>query len=632
MASKIKLNKLIQLSNNEEAAIANLNKNVDIANEVITDYVSRSGKVPTQMLVPLDMGSQRIINVGTPVDDKDVVRYKDVKDAIEELKKAKTYKEDAEAAAGAAAVSASSAASSASHAATSEFNTRTMYTTLLENPAITFLYNHWGIVNSIYTNFSVLQAIYDDLTAINAVYNDLTVIDAVYADLSTIDAVYADLSNIDYVAANLDKLVWNLSTEANSLTIFGTPTTYTGNINIGLQTEASDFACTAIGPVAKATGGYNVALGAYSTASGNHALAIGAGMNANKGARATGAYSIQLGNGLNSTANSLSVGLSENDNYQLLKANGAIPFDRLKEIMIEGASAPSTATVGFVSQLYRNTNTGKIYVCVGASGGVYTWQEVGTGGGGGGGGTAEAYDCPAITSVGGVCTWTISHNMDSRDIQVSVYDTTNYTDAQCNITRPTTDTVVVTFLSSSDITAGAYRVVLLASSAYGLAPCAIKDCSDVLLTSVANGDLLKYDSTAQKWKNTKSLGDVALGSATATTQATSDSSTKVATTKYVNDLLAASGTQSTIVSLLAPDMSTATSVTSPYTATKAGWFFYRGATNNTDCYLTIDGVEICRSAGAPGSWGDSVHAQALVKPGQELVFVGTCVFAKCYGA
>jgi hypothetical protein len=548
MASKTKLNKLIQLSNNEEAAIAAINKNVDILNDVINDYVSRTGRVATQMLTTLDMGSKRIINVGTPVDDLDVVRYKDVKDAIEQLQRVEEYTQEAINAATRAQSSATDAHNSAVSASNSEAAVGLMYQTLLENPAISFLYTHWSIVNSIYTNFSVLQAIYDDLTAINAVYNDLTAIDAVYADLATIDAVYADLSNIDYVAANLDKLVWNLSTETNALTIFGTPTTYTGNINIGLQTEASDYACVAIGPVAKATGGYNVALGSYSTASGNHALAIGAGMNANSGARATGDYSIQLGNGLNSTANTFSVGLSSSNNYQLLKSDGAIPFDRLKEIMIEGLSAPSTATVGFVSQLYRNTNTGKIYVCVGASGGVYTWQEVGTGGGGGGGGTAEAYDCPAITSVGGVCTWTISHTMDSRDIQVSVYDTTNYTDAQCNITRPTANSVVVTFLSSSDITAGAYRVVLLASSAYGLAPPAIKDCSDVLLTSVANGDLLKYDSSAQKWKNTKSLGDVTLGTVTATsltsstsslgaataaTPTASDNSTKVATTAYV---------------------------------------------------------------------------------------------------
>lgn len=631
MASKTKLNKLIQLSNNEEAAIAAINKNIDILNDVINDYVSRTGRTATQMLTTLDMGSKRIINVGTPVDDLDVVRYKDVKDAIEQLQRVEEYTQEAINAATRAQSSATDAHNSAISASNSEAAVGEMYQTLLENPAISFLYTHWSIVNSIYTNFSVLQAIYDDLTAINAVYNDLTAIDAIYADLATIDAVYADLSNIDYVAANLDKLVWNLSTEENSLTIFGTPTTYTGNINIGLQTEASDYACVAIGPAAKATGGYNVALGSYSIASGNHALAIGAGMNANKGARATGSYSIQLGNGLNSTANSLSVGLSENDNYQLLKSDGAIPFDRLKEIMIEGASAPSTATVGFVSQLYRNTNTGKIYVCVGASGGVYSWQEVGTGGGGGGGsGTAEAYDCPAITSVGGVCTWTISHTMDSRDIQVSVYDTTNYTDAQCNITRPTANSVVVTFLSSSDITAGAYRVVLLASSAYGLAPCAIKDCSDVLLTSVANGDLLKYDSSAQKWKNTKSLGDVALGAATATTQAASDNSTKVATTAFVNNVLGASTTQQAIIAGVAPVMSTATAISSGYVTTEPGWILFTSANNYADHWLAIDGVEICRNAGQPGSWVDSTAAQIFVGVGQTITFAGSsCRFVKC---
>ena len=63
MASKTHLNKLIQISNNEEAALANINANVDILNDVIDDYVSRSGAVPTQMQTTLDMGSQKIINV-----------------------------------------------------------------------------------------------------------------------------------------------------------------------------------------------------------------------------------------------------------------------------------------------------------------------------------------------------------------------------------------------------------------------------------------------------------------------------------------------------------------------------------------------------------------------------------------
>ena len=81
MASKTHLNKITQIFNNEENAIANINANVDILNDVIDDYVSRAGKVPTQMQVPLDMGSQKIINVGVPTDENDVVRYKDVKDA-----------------------------------------------------------------------------------------------------------------------------------------------------------------------------------------------------------------------------------------------------------------------------------------------------------------------------------------------------------------------------------------------------------------------------------------------------------------------------------------------------------------------------------------------------------------------
>lgn len=604
MASKIKLNKLIQLSNNEEAAIANLNKNVDIANEVITDYVSRSGKVPTQMLVPLDMGSQRIINVGTPVDDKDVVRYKDVKDAIEELKKAKTYKEDAEAAAGAAAVSASSAASSASHAATSEFNTRTMYAALINNP--------------------VLDTIYSDLTATP---ESNSVLKSIYNHMSDFENLF---NTYEYILFNN-----NHGDFIGSISILGVEASADNTVAVGGNSNASATNAVAIGGNALASGNGAVAIGGaggshrYARATGDHSIAIGTAVGNDKGPLASANRAIQIGPGENADASTLSIGLDDNHNYKLLKSDGAVPFDRLKEIMIEGVGTPTPATVGFVSQLYRNTNNGKVYSCVAVSGGTYSWQELGSGGGGGGG-TAEAYDCPAITSVGGVCTWTISHNMDSRDIQVSVYDTTNYTDAQCNITRPTANSVVVTFLSSSDITAGAYRVVLLASSAYGLAPNAIETDYDVALTSVANGDLLKYDSSAQKWKNTKSLGDVALGSATATTQATSDSSTKVATTEYVNNVLGASTTQQAIIAGIAPDMSTATAISSGYATTEPGWILFTSSSNYSDQWLAVDGVEICRNAGAPGSWVDSTAAQIFVGIGQTITFAGSsCRFVKC---
>lgn len=458
-------------------------------------------------------------------------------------------------------------------------------------------------INSVSAKLTEINGVYDDLTQIEGVYGKLTQIEGVYNDLTNVDAVASDLANIDYLANNSQIILVNNATGNNGLSIKGAATTSNNSVSIGLNADASGNGSIAIG------GGSDT--NKYARATGEHSIAIGNAVGNNKGPLASGTKSIQIGPGENSTASTLSIGLDENNNYQLLNNKGEVPFDRLSQIMIQGDSAPSTSTAGFVSQLYRNTNAGKIYVCVGASGGVYSWQEVGTGGGGGSG-AAEAYDCPAITSVGGVCTWTISHNMDSRDIQVSVYDTTNYTDAQCNITRPTANSVVVTFLSSSDITAGAYRVVLLASSAYGLAPCAIKDCSDVLLTSVANGDLLKYDSSAQKWENTKDLGSV-----TATTPATSDDSTKVATTEFVNNVLEASTTQKTIVGWGMPDYSSGVSIAIPknipYVADKNGYIsaFISVGGGMTE-YVYVNGQVVQESVGAsiattfPVSVGDSV--------------------------
>ena len=50
--------------------------------------------------------------------------------------------------------------------------------------------------------------------------------------------------------------------------------------------------------------------------------------------------------------------------------------------VIQNAGTPTTATVGTVGQLLEDTTNGKVYICTDATGGVYTWVEVGAGGGG----------------------------------------------------------------------------------------------------------------------------------------------------------------------------------------------------------------------------------------------------------
>lgn len=57
----------------------------------------------------------------------------------------------------------------------------------------------------------------------------------------------------------------------------------------------------------------------------------------------------------------------------------------IDSLVIKAAGAPTTSTVGQIGQLLEDTTNGKLYICTGATGGVYTWEEVGAGGSGGGG-------------------------------------------------------------------------------------------------------------------------------------------------------------------------------------------------------------------------------------------------------
>ena len=101
------------------------------------------------------------------------------------------------------------------------------------------------------------------------------------------------------------KFLQNTATGTDALTIMGNPSNYSSSINIG-----------------------------YNSTSSNGGLAIGKGANANQGtaigynAQASGINSIQIGNGSNSTANSLQVG-----SYQLLNTStGKIPYQRINTI------------------------------------------------------------------------------------------------------------------------------------------------------------------------------------------------------------------------------------------------------------------------------------------------------------
>lgn len=108
------------------------------------------------------------------------------------------------------------------------------------------------------------------------------------------------------------------------------------------------------------TSDYGTSVGYNSTAAG-HAVALGSS------ATASGSYSIQLGYGTNSTANTMYVGLSSSLNVQLLDSTGVIPAGRLNiASSVDSTSTNSQMvgaklfydTVGDIETLLQNINSG----------------------------------------------------------------------------------------------------------------------------------------------------------------------------------------------------------------------------------------------------------------------------------
>ena len=58
-----------------------LNENFQAIRDAVENTLSRDGSTPNQMLAPIDMNSQRIINVGPPVNPNDAARLQDILDS-----------------------------------------------------------------------------------------------------------------------------------------------------------------------------------------------------------------------------------------------------------------------------------------------------------------------------------------------------------------------------------------------------------------------------------------------------------------------------------------------------------------------------------------------------------------------
>ena len=127
--------------------------------------------------------------------------------------------------------------------------------------------------------------------------------------------------------------------------------------------------------------GYNVAIGTNATASdggtANYSVALGAE------AKTTRKGEINVGtgsttNGYNATSYRVIGGVHDGQNIH--DAATVAQGNTL------GSTAPTTATVGVVGQLYTDTTANKLYHCTAIDTSVtpntYTWEEVGAGGGG----------------------------------------------------------------------------------------------------------------------------------------------------------------------------------------------------------------------------------------------------------
>lgn len=258
--------------------------------------------------------------------------------------------------------------------------------------------------------------------------------------LTTVDQTYDSTSTNAQsgVAINGAGFLKNTATGTGSLTILGAVASNTYSINIGSQSStgstsnsvALGYSATlgtnasngiaigynsyvsgtgsialgdSYGQSYGAKGSYSISVGYRAGTTGSNSIALGAYSHANA------SYAIQIGQGTNSTANTLSVGLSSSDNYTLLNSDGTIPMARMP------------------SGLPKK----------------------------------ETYTCPALTSVSGICTWTVTHTLGTQDVIATVYDTTTNKEIMFEGVHTDSSTYTINITSSTDIASGAYKVVII---------------------------------------------------------------------------------------------------------------------------------------------------------------------------
>ena len=160
--------------------------------------------------------------------------------------------------------------------------------------------------------------------------------------------IYNGTAWIDY-----SKFIVNKATGTDSLTIFGTAATANNAINIGATSSmAGGSYSVGIGYGAKCNSSNAVAIGRSASVGSNARDVTAIGYNARIASNAD--YAIQLGNGQNSTAKTLSVGFNTT-NYQLLDGTtGLIPDARISSNIARASDIP-TYTAGTGIDITSNT-------------------------------------------------------------------------------------------------------------------------------------------------------------------------------------------------------------------------------------------------------------------------------------
>ena len=70
-------------------------------------------------------------------------------------------------------------------------------------------------------------------------------------------------------------------------------------------------------------------------------------------------------------------------------------------------------------------------------------------------------DNPALTQSSGLCTWTVTHNLGTKDVVVGIEEVSTGEVVYADIVKTSTSVVTIKIVSSSNISAGTYRVTVI---------------------------------------------------------------------------------------------------------------------------------------------------------------------------